>query len=261
MVSINSRRHSLCNLTRDHVFTLSPAVEGMEPMLLAIGSVSGCDQSKCATLCVPLVGVGKSSDEREADSFPSADIDASSEICCQCNTTTTFASCDADLLAGAPKTHKKARRKLCSHPRLRAVDGAAAHLVCHVTQVLHRPSGDGCRCTSASSTSHAASVGGSNSSILGHAILLCRIEAASVIPSYWSQGKLFAAGPPSVNTSASSTREPTRRALLGFAGSKTFVAMRLLHSDAFSSSSAAERRPVTENEPEAAPLLSVPSSL
>lgn len=43
MISVNSRRHTLTNLRKNSLFSLSPAVEGQETVLLLLGGSSGAD--------------------------------------------------------------------------------------------------------------------------------------------------------------------------------------------------------------------------
>ena len=133
-MSLNSGRHSLANLSRDPVFSLSPAVEGMEGLLTAIGGVSGrVVADKCARLGVQLVHLGSAdcgSGAAADTSKSAADESPACALCCVEQPTP---------IRSPARRRSKTQSPPCAHARLRALAGAPAHLMCRVVHVLLGP--------------------------------------------------------------------------------------------------------------------------
>lgn len=163
-LSINAGRHTLTNLIRDHVFTLSVAVEGMEDALLSFGSMSGRSCLRC-----------------------SEDSDAESAIRPRCKYT--------EVLRGQPWVSPgttDAWHATAASVQLAAHGSSPAHLQCRVCTVLSAPP-DSLGGTAKSE------VGSVDAPLRGaqHVLLECEIDAAFVKQSYWHMGKIFGALPES----------------------------------------------------------------
>ena len=187
-LSVNSGRHSLVNLLRDRVFTLSVAVQGMERALLSFGGLSGrvcshdadspCPSTHCKFALVlrgePWVAPGSAVPWRP----------------------------------GVLPSHRD----------------SPAHLVCRVNAVL----GAVAEPASFAPESSESAASGKDSARdrpaptrppIQHTLLDCEIDAAFVRQSYWHLGKIF--GAPREATS------PRLPAPLAFAGTKKFATIAL----------------------------------
>ena len=193
-MSLKSSRHTTGNLLRDGRFTLSPACEGMEPLLLRLGSSSGRAGVRKVEACgVQLAPLG----------VVAAAADA--------------AACHAPGVAWR------------GHP-LPAIAHAPAHLLCSVVRVLlgeesslrtvespvddlsERPAKRAARGGAADDVRERP---GHTLESPGHTLFLCAVDAAWVAPAYWHRGKIFGG-------------EQGTPGILAFAGSKQFVTMTLL---------------------------------
>lgn len=259
VMSLNSGRHSAGNLRRagaGAAFTLSPAVAGQEPLLLALGSCSGREPPPADSGPVPAGGNNGGRGGAKTDvgrdkvtrcglqlvrpgslSAPAASQQAGTAAA------TSDVSGDVVMSSGpgrprAPTASSSTGAAAATAPLLHAMPaahGAAAHLVCRVVSVLMgAPDGAGgdagadgalppppgkrraVTAAGAASADPAASTSTASPPDIGHTLFLCRVDAGWAAPPYWHEGKLFCALP-------SSAAPP----LLAFAGSHTFVHMTL----------------------------------
>jgi flavin reductase (DIM6/NTAB) family NADH-FMN oxidoreductase RutF len=239
VMSVNAGRHTARNLLPPHapaaaptapapggaaagppgpppppvVFTLSPAVDGMQDMLLRVGGTSGatrgpCGRDKPARLGLPLCRPGGKPEGGGSGSGGSSGVAAGGRPASSGRSKSRGRQRQAAAAAAAGEGEGEGAR---------AVAGAAAHLVCDVQRVLV----DGRR-----------GGGGSGAGAdLGHHVLLCRIRAAYVAPGYWATGKTFsgaaaaaaAEGGCGGGGGAAAPAPPPVPPLLSFLGSKQFA--------------------------------------
>jgi flavin reductase (DIM6/NTAB) family NADH-FMN oxidoreductase RutF len=264
VMSLNSGRHSAGNLMRAGAaggrFTLSPAVAGQEPLLLALGSCSGREPLPAAADSGPVpAGRGKGAGRGGVNADVGRDKVARCGLALvrpgsvAAAAASTAASADVVMSSSGPgRPRASTASSADATTQLHAVPaahGAAAHLVCRVVSVLMGappqalPPPSACtddgddagaggappppppaqpsakrRALAAEDTSSSSTATAAHHTTtvpdIGHTLLLCRVDAGWVAPSYWHEGKLFGALPPAPP-------------LLAFAGSHTFVHMTL----------------------------------
>jgi flavin reductase (DIM6/NTAB) family NADH-FMN oxidoreductase RutF len=163
LLSMNTGRHTFQNLSAAplSLFTLSPAVEGMQQQLLAIGSCSGREPADAPAAA------------SSASSAPSADKLG------RLGLSVCASSFSAEALAAEAARASKRQRK-AEPAQAPAWAQEAAELPC----LLASPARLLCRVQQ-----QALGQG----SVPHHALLLCEVLSATVDARYWQQGKLFAA--------------------------------------------------------------------
>ena len=191
IMSLNSSRHTTSNLLRSGsgtAFSLSPAVAGMEPQLLALGGLSGrasggrgeVGPAKLEVAGVTLVGMGGAPALREG-ALPALER-APAQLACRV----------LYVLPGDGGTQVGAGGRPAKRQARGEDPGKGAAAVADAD----------------------AGSGALHGLDLGHVLFLCVIEEGWVHPDYWREGKLFCGvdGVPP---------------LLAFAGSKRFLHMSL----------------------------------
>lgn len=156
------------------MFTLNPAVEGMQGMLLAVGGVSGSTLQQ------------ETSHAADAGEARSGKPQLLGLPLCRPGGDAAAEPLRQQQASGSSNKKAKVQFPLYADG-VRCVADCPAHLVCEVVRQLLPASHDD----------------GGGGLDLGHHVMLCRIIEAFVQPAYWTTGKTF--GPPALSSSSGST--------------------------------------------------------
>ena len=193
-MSVNNNRYTLQNLltsftsitstsSSSKLFTLSPAIDGMQDMLLKIGSISGKDSlcqasnGKLQYLQIPLCEPGSldllsstSTTIPSSDTYHNHHLHDLSEI-------------NSPIILPSPVNKKQRKEPLYNSNFTRCIPQSPAHLVCEIEQILF---------PIPSKVSVPQGKDNNNTKQdIGHTIFLCRIIKGFVNPDYWITQKTF----------------------------------------------------------------------